>query len=133
MPLRVYLVEDSPILSRFLRESIQAAGADVVGHSDGAARAITEINALRPDAVIIDIALRDGTGFEVVKSLRKSFGAKGPVAMILTNYVLDPYREAAKKLGVKYFFDKGNQIPEMLRVLQALPRLADKANGGGRG
>ncbi len=130
MGLRVYLVEDAPRLVGILRGEIQAAGGLVVGDSDSATRAIADILTLRPDVVIVDIALREGSGFDVLEALRNAWGDKRPVQMVLTNHILGPYRDAAKKLDVEYFFDKGHQIPEMLRALQALPPVADKANDG---
>src|SRR5512141_3207829 len=68
MSLRVYLVEDCPLGRERLQESLQKDGATVVGHADDATTAITEIAALRPDVVVLDIALREGTGFHVLDS-----------------------------------------------------------------
>jgi DNA-binding NarL/FixJ family response regulator len=129
--LRVYLVEDSFSVVRLLRELLQGAGAKVVGDSDRANTAISDIRALRPDVVVVDIALKEGNGFDVLKALRDRFGAKGPAAVVLTNHTFEPFRKTSTRLGAKYFFDKSSQIPEMLRALQALPRIAAKGNGGG--
>ena len=122
MKLRVYLVEDSSIMSPLLRTLIEAVGARVVGNSGEATPAIADIKVLRPDVVVIDIGLREGSGFDVLKALFKEMGAEGPARMVLTSHTLDPYRKAAKRWGAKYFFDKSNQIPEMLRVLRTFPR-----------
>src|SRR5262249_42075720 len=62
---RVYVVEDSRILCNVLCEALGAAGAEVVGSCDTADAAVRDIEALHPDAVMIDIALRRGTGFDV--------------------------------------------------------------------
>jgi len=43
-----------------------------------------------------------------------------PVRIVLSNYVMDVYRQAAQELGADYFFDKAKQMPEVLTVLESL-------------
>jgi len=120
--LRVYLVEDSAIMSPVLRTLIEATGARIIGNSGGAGTAIADIEVLRPDVVVIDIGLRQGTGFDVLKALFHPQSADVPARIVLTNYALEPYRKAAARWGAAYFFDKSRQIPEMLRVLRGMRR-----------
>ena len=116
-------------MSTLLRELLQANGAMIVGHSDSAQNAAAEIRSLNPDAVVIDIALRQGNGFDVLKALRDQPLAKQPLRIVLTNYTLASYRNAAKRMGADYFFDKSNEIPELLRVIRSLYGGANKVNG----
>ena len=74
--------------------------------------------------MIVDIALRQGTGFHVVKDIDGLPEAKRPVGLVLTNFTGDWYRGAAKRLGARHFFDKSSQIPEMLGVLRAMSATA---------
>jgi DNA-binding NarL/FixJ family response regulator len=122
MPLRVYLVEDSPIVFERLREYIHDEGAAVVGHAETAATAVAEIAALCPDVVVIDVALREGTGFHVLDVIGDLPEAERPARIVLTNFTRDWYRDAANRLGAEHFFDKSSQIPEMLDVLRAMSR-----------
>jgi DNA-binding NarL/FixJ family response regulator len=117
--LRVYIVEDSPIVLRLLESLITDVGSSVVGHSDDAARAVDEISMLRPEVVILDIALRIGTGFDVLKALSRQRGSK-PVRIMHTNYSSAAYREEAKELGADYFFDKSAETHEMVKLLASL-------------
>ena len=111
-------------MSPVLRTLIEAVGAKVVGNSGAARPAIEDIKVLRPDVVVVDIGLREGNGFDVLKALFNEMGTGGPARMVLTNHALDAYRRAAKRWGANYFFDKSKQIPEMLRVLRDMPRSA---------
>ncbi|MEO8304805.1 MAG: response regulator [Betaproteobacteria bacterium] len=120
MGLRVYVVEDSAIVFDRLQELLHEQGVQVVGHSDTAATAIVEIAALRPDVVVVDIALREGTGFHVLKALGEPTDPRGPARVVLTNFNRDWYRDAAKRLGVEHFFDKSYQIPDLMKVLHAM-------------
>jgi len=116
-------------MSTLLRELLQGNGATIVGHSDSAQNAAAEVRIVNPDVVVIDIALRQGNGFDVLKSLRDQPPAKQPLRIVLTNYTLASYRNAAKRMGADYFFDKSNEIPELLRVIRSLYRGANKVNG----
>jgi two-component system response regulator EvgA len=120
MALRVYLVEDSALVLERLRESMEEVGASVVGHADDASTAIAEIGALRPDAVVIDIALREGTGLHVLRDIDELPAEDRPLRVMLTNFNRPWYRNAAKRLGAEYFFDKSRDIPQMLDVLRSM-------------
>lgn len=122
MAVRVYVVEDSPLVFERLQESIEEVGATVVGHADDAPSAVDEIDALRPDAVVVDIALREGTGLHVLKEIDELPEEERPLRIVLTNFNRPWYRNAAKRLGAAYFFDKSCEVPQMLDVLRALSR-----------
>jgi DNA-binding NarL/FixJ family response regulator len=117
--LRVYLVENSAILLNLLTEMLQhMRGVSIVGHAASATTAISEISALVPDVVIVDIALQSGNGFDVLKTLGP--GGKRPVRIVLSNYASAPYRDLAKRLGVDYFFDKGSEIHQMFKLIGSM-------------
>jgi CheY-like chemotaxis protein len=128
-PIRVYLVEDSPIILRLLVELIEPTGATVVGHADTASAAIADIAALHPDAVTVDITLKQGNGFDVLEAIAVNSEDHPPLRIVLTNYTFDSYRDAAHQLGADHFFDKAKQIPEMLTVLESLS--AKQSDGQG--
>jgi CheY-like chemotaxis protein len=119
-PIRVYLVEDSPIILRLLVELIEPTGATVVGHADTASAAIADIAALHPDAVTVDITLKKGNGFDVLEAIAVNSEGHPPLRIVLTNYTFGSYRDAANQLGADHFFDKAKQIPELLTVLESL-------------
>jgi DNA-binding NarL/FixJ family response regulator len=118
----VYVVEDSPIIRSRLIELIEATGATVVGHADTASVAIAEIAALRPDVVTIDIALKDGNGFDVLEAIAMNDEDHPPLRIVVTNYATDSYRDALKELGADHVFDKAMQTSEVLAVLESLMR-----------
>ena len=119
-PLRVYLVEDSPILVRLLADLLSTdASIFVVGKAASARIAIKEIGALRPDVVVLDIALQNSSGFTVLKKFAPT-DRNRPVFIMLSNLALEPYRRRAANLGARHFFDKHRQITEMLRTVVRL-------------
>ena len=128
MSLRVYLVEDAPIVFERLQAYIHDEGATVVGHAEDAATAVAEIAALCPDAVVVDIALREGTGFHVLDAIGDLPETERRARIVLTNVTRDWYRSAAKRLGAEHFFDKSTEIPKMLDVLRAMSPPASDAD-----
>ena len=123
--LSIYLVEGSPILLGLLRRLLQVESVQVVGDCDSSSRAIAEVTALRPDVVVVDLALREGNGFEVLQALHGL--PHPPRALVLTNHATDAHREATARLGVERFFEKSTDITEMCRFIKEL------AESGGQG
>jgi two-component system response regulator DevR len=106
---KVFLVEDSPLLRSRLEEMLGAIpGVQLVGHAAAAEQAIAGILAARPDAVVLDLHLETGTGFDVMKALRKS--APHIAVYVLTNFPSEPYRRKAERLGARGFFDKSGEL-----------------------
>ena len=127
MPTRVYVVEDSPLVFERLQESMEEVGATVIGHADEASTAIAQIAELRPDAVVVDIALREGTGLHVLKDIEELPKEDRPVRIVLTNFNRPWYRDAAKRLGAEHFFDKSCEVSQMLDVLRSMVRATRRA------
>ena len=119
--VRVYLVEDSPILTKLLVGLIEAdSSALVVGQADNARAAIAEIRSLNPDLVVLDLHLREGNGVDVIRALRTADPASSATLVVLTNHSGLPYRKAAREAGADHFFDKSTEIPLMLSLIRSL-------------
>jgi DNA-binding NarL/FixJ family response regulator len=117
----VYLVEDSTILIGLLRDLLAVdPGLEVVGESTNARKAIADIATLVPDVAVIDIALEDSSGFDVLKALGKTADDARPWRIVLSNFATDRYRVEAARLGADYFFDKNGQILELLKTLTVI-------------
>ena len=126
-PLQVYLVEDSPIVQRFLGSAIKAAGAEVDGCSDDAQAAIGDLFALQPDLILIDINLATGSGFDVLKALQEHSLVPGATKVVLTNHANAEYRNLSLRLGADRFFDKSSETPQALALINTLA--AEKLSG----
>ena len=114
----VFLVEDSALLRARLEAMLGAIpGASVVGYASGAAQAIEAILASAPDAVVLDIHLDHGNGFDVMKALQKS--APQIAVYVLTNFPSEPYRRKAESLGARGFFDKSAEFDRLRTALAA--------------
>src|ERR1700733_10761502 len=97
--LSVLLVEDSQLLADRLREAILLVpGIQLVGTVDTEAAAVTLLKQRAVDVVFLDLHLRGGTGFGVLRAIN-SGEAGNVIAIVLTNHDLGEYRRAAAALG----------------------------------
>lgn len=119
--LRILLVEDSELLAERLREVLgQIAGVEVVGTVVDEGSAVTMAREDNIHVLILDLQLKQGTGFGVMRSL----GADRPAIIVFTNYALPEYRRRAEQLGVEYFLNKSldfERLPEVIRTLAQTP------------
>ena len=115
--LRVLLVEDSRVLTERLTETLgPLAGIELVATVADEASAVGVAAAEKVDVIILDLQLRQGTGFGVMQRL----GAKRPTIIVFTNYVLPEYQRRAAVLGVDYFLDKARDYERLPLLLQEL-------------
>jgi DNA-binding NarL/FixJ family response regulator len=114
----IYLVEDSPLVLDRLKAMLGTVpGARVVGHAEGADEAIQEILDRRPDLVVLDLRLAQGSGFDVLRTLRPLLPRTE--FCMLSSFASEPYRQAAKQLGAIEFFDKTRDVERMLDLVAA--------------
>ncbi|HTC15452.1 MAG TPA: response regulator transcription factor [Steroidobacteraceae bacterium] len=115
--LRVLLVEDSSLLAARLAELIRRLpDVELIDTVDTEAAAVSRIAAGMPDVLILDLHLRGGSGFGVLRALKRS-DKQRPKIIILTNFGLPEYRREAETFGVEAFLDKSRdyfRLPDLL-------------------
>ena len=113
--MKVFLVEDAPLLRERLIALIVSVGAEPVGHAEGASEAIDGILAASPDVVVLDLHLKQGSGFDVLRAVRKT--APAIAFFVLTNHPHEGYRASAERLGARGFFDKSSEFDKLRQAL----------------
>jgi two-component system, OmpR family, response regulator len=115
--LRVLLIEDSALLAARLIELVnRLPEVDLIDTVDTEADALDRISAGNPDVLILDLHLREGSGFGVLRSLALSTPSR-PKIIVLTNFGLPEYRREAELFGVEAFLDKSREyfrLPSLL-------------------
>jgi len=120
-PLRVFLVEDSALIRACLTESISSlANVGVVGHADTEAGAIAALQRMPCDVVLLDLQLREGHGFSVLKALRAPSAGARLTVIVLTNFTSSQYHSRSMELGADYFFDKSREYDRVCDILENL-------------
>jgi two-component system, NarL family, response regulator DevR len=118
-PSRVFLVEDSTIIRERLLQLLGGLhGVEVVGDADNAVDAIAGIVAAKPDVVVLDIKLKNGSGIDVLKRVKQSLPRL--TVIMLTNYATSEYRRKCLEAGAEYFLDKTNEFENLRAILHRL-------------
>jgi DNA-binding NarL/FixJ family response regulator len=122
--MRVFVVEDSPAVRERLQAMLgEIEGAQTVGVAANARSAIEAIRAVRPDVVLLDLHLTEGSGFDVLRALRAPDAPTASVEVfVLSNLSAVPYRRNAERFGVQAFFDKSTEFGTMRDALAARAR-----------
>lgn len=117
--MNLYIVENSSYLrERLTRLVARRQGVQVVGYAATARDAVQDIQRLKPDVVLLDIRLDQGTGLDVLKQIKTR--GQPPTVIVLTNYAYPQYRERFLAGGADYFFDKSAELDMMLQALETL-------------
>ena len=69
MPVRVLIVDDHAPFRTVARELLERRGFAVVGEASGARASLAAARELDPEAVLLDVHLGDGDGFDVCRAL----------------------------------------------------------------
>jgi DNA-binding NarL/FixJ family response regulator len=67
-PARILVVEDHPLVRQGIRALLELEGLTVCGEADDAAGA-SALLALRPDLLLLDLSLGEGSGLDLVRQL----------------------------------------------------------------
>lgn len=117
--VRVLLVDDHAILREGIRYLLSASGeVDVVGEAQDGVEALEMVDRLKPDAVLMDIAMPRMNGIEATTELKKRYPAL-PV-LILSMYDSEEYVLPILKAGAAGYVLKRAAAQELVSALKAV-------------
>lgn len=105
--MKLLIVDDSELLQARLKKAIVDANDKIrICQAFSCLEAVESFFSFAPDILILDIALPDGSGIDLLKKFKK----ENPTAIeiILTNYPTAEFNKECKQLGADHFFDKSN-------------------------
>jgi DNA-binding NarL/FixJ family response regulator len=113
--LRVLLVDDHELIRQGLALAIRAGGdLDVVAQAGSVADGLAQYGQHRPDVVITDLQLPDGTGLDIVRKVRRHSPTVGLV--VLTMHAGDDQIFAAMEAGASGFVGKDAPATEVVKA-----------------
>lgn len=122
---KVLLVEDSAIYAERMREAlVELSCIELVNVVDSEQAAIASIYRWAVDVIILDLQLREGSGFGVLRALAAM--PRRPRVIVLTNHDLEEYQTAAVALGASHFLDKARDADRLPQILRELARAASR-------
>ena len=117
--MRVLIADDSEVVcQRLIAMLSELPEAEVVGQATNSSEAISSIQELRPDVVILDIRMPGGSGIDVLRTIKKNDSA--PRVIVLTNYPYPQYRKACMDAGAEFFLDKSTEFEKVTELIKQL-------------
>jgi len=119
MTIRLLLVDDNLQFLEML-EAFLAVESDMVvlGRAGTAQGGVERARALRPDVVLMDLALPDASGLDAARWIKEE--NPNIKVMVLTLYDSAEYRAAAQELGLEGYIVKPDLFDQLKPALRAL-------------
>lgn len=118
-PVRILLVDDSPIFLRTLTCLLQEhhqSEVVVVGTAGGGKEALAKVQDLRPEVILLDLAMSDLSGLEMIPRLRRILPEVRIIALTLLD--ANDYRDAALAAGANGFVSKATLHTDLLPAIR---------------
>jgi len=119
--ITVFLAEDHSVVREGLRELIsREVDMEVVGEAEDGEETVRQVLELKPDVVLMDIAMPKLNGIEATKQIKAR--CPGTAVLILTAYDSDQYIFALLEAGAAGYLLKnvrGSELVDAVRAVQA--------------
>ena len=113
------IVDDHEVVRRGIAEVIDRSdGLRVVAEAGSVAEAVRRATLVRPQIVLVDLQLPDGTGIDILHSLNENLPEAK--AVILTSFDDDDALAAALRAGAKAYVLKSVRGAEITEVIRAV-------------
>jgi len=114
---KVFIVDDHPLVREWLTNLInQQSDLEVCGEAATAAEALQAIAAANPAVAIVDISLRDSSGIELIKDLKKT--SPTLTVLVLSMHDESLYAERALRAGAKGYIMKRETTKKVIEALR---------------
>jgi CheY-like chemotaxis protein len=112
---RVLIVDDNPAMRKEIRRQVESAGLQVCGEAGDGLEALEKAPGLKPDLVILDVAMPRLNGIDAARELKK---LQPNLPVILHTLHADIIRSQGLPEGVAVVVAKGEPLmPQILNLL----------------
>lgn len=112
----VLIVDDHPMVRTGLKNILVAEQYSVCGEASGVEEAILAVRSTSPDIVLIDIQLKDGSGIDLIRELRKSQSGVKMLAVSMHDEMI--YAERALRAGAHGYIEKDQSPANLISAIQ---------------
>jgi DNA-binding NarL/FixJ family response regulator len=128
--MRVLIAYDSEVFVQHLLQALREINrVEIVGHAWTGAEALQAVCNLCPEVVILDIRMREGSGIDVLESMKRE--KVTPITIVLANFSSSQYRKKCLQLDARFFLDKSVELAKVGEVLRLLAHRASASTEDG--
>lgn len=117
---RLLLADDHPMIRTAIEVLLRETSYEIVGVAASGAETLTSVERLKPDVLLLDLQMPDGTGMDVFRELKSKGGA--PRMIILTAAIDDASLMEAKSLGASGMVLKSSDPAYIIECLDRVSR-----------
>lgn len=113
--MRAVVCDDDPVVRSLITDLIEDRSGEVVGETEHGTEAISLVDRLSPDVVVVDLSLTSGSGMDVARALAAREG--GPAVIVFSAF--DSGVSAGSGLRVVHkpsFDDLGRALDEVVQL-----------------
>lgn len=119
MTVKILLVDDNPTFLTAVWQLLDMLpGVEVIGEAHDGREALVKATELKPDLLLLDIAMPEMTGIAV--ALRIKGWTQAPRIVFLSMHDSPAYRDAALNLGALGLVGKADLVDGLLPILERL-------------
>ncbi len=121
MAITVFIADDQAMVRQGFG-ALLAAQPDisVVGDADNGATAVTEVERLRPDVVLMDVRMPQMNGLEAARAILRGSHDPPVRVLMLTTFDIDDYVYEALTIGASGFMLKDAPAEELIRGVRVV-------------
>ncbi|MDJ0361245.1 response regulator transcription factor [Rhodococcus sp. H29-C3] len=121
MAITVFIADDQAMVRQGFG-ALLAAQSDisVVGDADNGATAVTEVERLRPDVVLMDVRMPQMNGLEAARAILRGSHDPPVRVLMLTTFDIDDYVYEALAIGASGFMLKDAPAEELIRGVRVV-------------
>jgi len=116
--IRVVLLDDHPLVLEGLKNRLEKETDIVVPRTFGDPRELlSEMDACRPDVLVMDISMPHLNGFELGKLLKERFGHSLKM-ILLSGYTYDEFYNKAYEIGAHAYLSKQSTYAQIINAIR---------------
>jgi DNA-binding NarL/FixJ family response regulator len=110
------LVDDHEVVRRGVATAVGASSElSIVGEAAGVAEAVRRLPAIRPDVLVVDLQLPDGTGIDVMRKARELNPEQ--LMLVLTSFDDEPAMRESKAVGAAGMMLKSSRSRDIVDAI----------------
>jgi two-component system nitrate/nitrite response regulator NarP len=118
--LRILIADDHPMIRTALEALLRDTPFEIVGSAVSGAQALERTEELKPDLLLLDLQMPQGSGMDVLREVRSSAG--GPRVIVLTAAIEDSLLMEARALKVDGIVLKNSDPAYLIDCLESVRR-----------